>query len=269
MSVSGRAVSGLRWAAVLALAGAAFAARADGVDALRKRVRENIKRGADQIKILAGAGVLSEEESVGAPQYTQEEMNAVVEEAAMWGKKVAAHAHGAEAIRRAALAGVASVEHGGLVDTAGVRIMLARGTFLVPDILTDVYLLEHAKENAWPEKIIDKERQLRGSQDANWSRAYKAGVKFAFGTDAGVYPHGLNARQFALLVRYLNLTPMQAIQMATVNAAELIGWKGKVGVIAPGSHADLIAVTGDPLTDVTELERVTFVMKGGTIYKRP
>ena len=242
---------------------------ADGVDALRKRVRENIKRGADQIKILAGAGVLSEEESVGAPQYTQEEMNAVVDEAAMWGKKVAAHAHGAEAIRRAALTGVASVEHGGLVDTAGVRIMLEKGTFLVPDILTDVYLLEHAKENAWPEKIINKERQLRGSQDANWGRAYKAGVKFAFGTDAGVYPHGLNARQFALLVKYLGLTPMQAIQMATVNAAELIGWKGKVGVVAPGSHADLIAVKGDPLTDVSELERVSFVMKGGTVYKRP
>lgn len=242
---------------------------ADGVDALRKRVRENVKRGADQIKILAGAGVLSEEESVGAPQYTQEEMNAVVEEAAMWGRKVAAHAHGAEAIRRAALAGVASVEHGGLVDTAGIRIMLQKGTFIVPDILTDVYLLEHAHENAWPEKIIEKERQLRGSQDVNWSRAYKAGVKFAFGTDAGVYPHGLNARQFALLVKYLGLTPMQAIQMATVNAAELIGWKGRVGIVAPGSHADLIAVSGDPLADVSELERVTFVMKGGAVVKRP
>lgn len=241
---------------------------ADGVDELRKRVRENIKRGADLIKILAGAGVLSEEESVGAPQYSQEEMNAVVEEAAMWGRKVAAHAHGAEAIRRAALAGVASVEHGGLVDDEGIRIMREKGTFLVPDILTDVYLLEHAHELSWPEKIIEKERQLRGSQDANWSRAYRAGVKFAFGTDAGVYPHGLNARQFALLVKHLSLTPMQAIQMATVNAAELLGWSGKVGVVAPGSYADLIAVRGDPLSDVSELERVTFVMKGGAVIKR-
>ena len=119
---------------------------------------EDIKRGADHIKILAGAGVLSEEESVGAPQYTQEEMNAVVDEAAMWGRKVAAHAHGAEAIRRAALAGVASVEHGGLVDEDGVRIMREKGTYLVPDILTDVYLLEHAHEQSWPEKIIEKER---------------------------------------------------------------------------------------------------------------
>ena len=241
---------------------------ADGVDALRKRVRENIKRGADQIKILAGAGVLSEEESVGAPQYSQEEMNAVVVEAAMWGRKVAAHAHGAEAIRRAATAGVASVEHGGLIDADGVRIMLEKGTFLVPDILTDVYLLEHAHELSWPAKIIEKERQLRGSQDANWSRAYRAGVKFAFGTDAGVYPHGQNARQFALLVQHLGITPMQAIQMATVNAAALIGWSGKVGVVAPGSHADLIAVAGDPLASVSELEHVRFVMKGGVVIKR-
>jgi len=241
---------------------------ADGVDAVRKRVRENVKRGADVIKILAGAGVLSEEESVGAPQYTQEEMNAAVSEAAMWGRKVAAHAHGSEAIRRAALAGVASVEHGGLVDSAGISIMLEKGTFLVPDILTDVYLLEHAHDLSWPEKIIAKERSLRGSQDENWSRAYRAGVKFAFGTDAGVYPHGQNARQFALLVKHLTLTPMQAIQMATANAAELLGLSGRVGVVAPGSHADLIAVAGDPLVDVSELERVTFVMKGGAVVAR-
>ena len=241
---------------------------ADGVDALRKHVRENVKRGADVIKVLAGAGVLSEEESVGAPQYSQEELNAVVQEAAMWGRKVAAHAHGAEAIRRAALAGVASVEHGGLIDEEGIRIMREKGTFLVPDILTDVYLLEHAHELSWPEQIIEKERSLRGAQDANWSRAYRDGVKFAFGTDAGVYPHGQNARQFALLVKHLSLTPMQAIQTATVNAAELMGWSGRVGVIAPGSHADLIAVSGDPLTDVSALERVTFVMKGGAIVRR-
>ena len=241
---------------------------ADGVDALRKRVRENVKRGADVIKVLAGAGVLSEEESVGAPQYSQAEMNAVVDEAAMWGRKVAAHAHGAEAIKRAARAGVASVEHGGLVDEEGIRIMLEKGTFIVPDILTDVYLLEHAHEQSWPDKIIEKERLLRGAQDANWSRAYRAGVRFAFGTDAGVYPHGMNAKQFALLVTHLSLTPMQAIQMATTNAAELLGWRGKVGIVAPGSHADLIAVRGDPLADVSELERVTFVMKNGSIVKR-
>jgi imidazolonepropionase-like amidohydrolase len=241
---------------------------ADGMDEVRKRVRENVKRGADVIKVLAGAGVLSEEESVGAPQYSQAELDALVEEATMWGRKVAAHAHGAEAIKRAVRAGVASVEHGGLVDEEGVQLMLQHHTFLVPDILTDVYLLEHAAEQSWPAKIIEKERQLRGAQDANWSRAWRAGVRFAFGTDAGVYPHGENARQFALLVQHLHITPLQAIRMATVNAAELLGQAGRVGVVAPGSHADLIAVAGDPLTDVSELQRVTFVMKGGAIVRR-
>ncbi|MEO7965591.1 MAG: amidohydrolase family protein [Gemmatimonadaceae bacterium] len=241
---------------------------ADGIDAIRRRVRENVKRGADVIKVLAGAGVLSEEESVGAPQYTQAELDALVDEAGMWGRKVAAHAHGAEAIRRAALAGVASVEHGGLVDDEDIRIMLEKKTFLVPDILTDVYLLENAKSLSWPDKIIEKERQLRGFQDANWSKAYRAGVRFAFGTDAGVYPHGENARQFAMLVKHVGLTPMQAIQMATTNAADLMGWKGKVGVIAPGSYADLVAVREDPLRDVSSLERISFVMKGGVVYKR-
>jgi imidazolonepropionase-like amidohydrolase len=192
-----------------------FSGIADGADELRKKVRENVKRGADWIKVLAGAGVLSEEESAGAPQYSQDELNAVVTEAAMWGRKVAAHAHGAEAIARAARAGVASVEHGGLVDEEGVRIMKERGTFLVPDIITDVYILEHGAEQKLPPKIIEKERSLRPQQNANWSRAIKAGVKLAFGTDAGVYPHGQNARQFALLVKHLGMSPMDAIRMAT------------------------------------------------------
>jgi imidazolonepropionase-like amidohydrolase len=244
-----------------------FSGIADGVDELRKKVRENVKRGADWIKVLAGAGVLSEEESAGAPQYSQEELNAVVAEAAMWGRKVAAHAHGAEAIKRAARAGVASVEHGGLVDEEGVRIMKEHGTFLVPDIITDVYILEHGAEQGLPPKIIEKERSLRGQQDANWSRAMKAGVRLAFGTDAGVYPHGQNARQFALLVQHLGLSPLDAIRMATTNAADLMMWSTRVGRVAPGFYADLIAVSGDPLADVSELERVRWVMKGGIVYK--
>ena len=244
-----------------------FSGVADGVDELRKKVRENIKRGADWIKVLAGAGVLSEEESAGAPQYSQEELNALVAEGAMWGRKVAAHAHGAEAIKRAARAGVASVEHGGLVDEEGVRIMKEHGTYLVPDIITDVYILEHGAEQQLPAKIIEKERSLRGQQDANWSRAFKAGVKFAFGTDAGVYPHGQNARQFALLVKHVGLSPIDAIRMATTNAADLMGWQNRVGRTAPGYFADLIAVSGDPLADVSELERVRWVMKGGVVYK--
>jgi imidazolonepropionase-like amidohydrolase len=245
-----------------------FSGVADGADELRKKIRQNVKQGADWIKVLAGAGVLSEEESAGAPQYSQEELNAVVAEAAMWGRKVAAHAHGTEAIKRAVRAGVASVEHGGLVDEEGVRLMKERGTYLVPDIYTDVYLLEHGAEQGWPPKIIEKERWLRGQQDVNWSRAFKAGVKLAFGTDAGVYPHGQNAHQFALLVAHISgMTPMEAIRMATVNAADLLGWSDRVGHVAPGVYADLIAVDGDPLADVSELERVTWVMKGGVVYR--
>jgi imidazolonepropionase-like amidohydrolase len=236
---------------------------ADGIDAIRHLVRENVKRGADVIKVLAGAGVLSEEQSAGAPQYSQEELNALVAEATMWGRKVAAHAHGTEAIKRAVKAGVASVEHGGLVDEETVRLMKAQGTFLVADIYTDVFILEHGAEQGLPANIMDKERWLRGQQDVNWARAYKAGVRFAFGTDAGVYPHGQNARQFALLVKHIGMTPADAIRTATVNAAELLGWSDKVGRLAPGYYADLIAVDGNPLADVSALERVRWVMKAG------
>ena len=241
---------------------------ADGVDEIRKRVRENVKRGADVIKVLAGAGVLSEEESAGAPQYSQQELDALVAEAHMWGRKVAAHAHGTEAIKRAVKAGVSSVEHGGLVDEETVRMMVAQGTFLVPDIYTDVYILEHGAEQGLPQKIIDKERWLRGQQDVNWTRAFRAGVKLAFGTDAGVYPHGQNARQFALLVQHLGMSPADAIRMATVNAADLLGWSDKLGRIAPGYYADMIAVNGDPLADVSTLEHVQWVMKGGAVIAR-
>jgi imidazolonepropionase-like amidohydrolase len=242
---------------------------ADGVEAVRKRVRENVKRGADWIKVLAGAGVLSEEESAGAPQYTQAELDAIVDEARTWGRKVAAHAHGTEAIHRAVLAGVASVEHGGLVDSATVQLMKQRGTFLVPDIYTDVYILEHGKELDLPAKIIEKERWLRTQQDTNWRRAARAGVKLAFGTDAGVYPHGQNARQFALLVEHLGLTPLDAIRMATTNAAELLGggWQDRVGRVAPGYYADLVAVDGDPLADVRTLEHVDGVIKEARLVR--
>jgi imidazolonepropionase-like amidohydrolase len=243
-----------------------FSGIADGVEDIRKRVRENVRRGADLIKVLAGAGVLSEEESTGAPQYSQEELNALVTEAAMWGRKVAAHAHGTEAIKRAVIAGVASVEHAGLVDEQTVRLMTTKGTFLVPDIFTDIYLLDHGAELGLPPKIIEKEKWLRGQQDANWTRAFKAGVKFAFGTDAGVYPHGQNAKQFALLVKHIGMSPIDAIRMATVNAAELLGWSDKVGRLAAGYYADLIAVDVDPLADASELERVRWVMKGGIVY---
>ncbi len=244
-----------------------FTGIADGVDEIRKAVRRDVKYGADHIKVLAGAGVLSEEESAGAPQYSQAELDALVQEATMWGRKVAAHAHGAEAIKRAIKAGVASVEHAGLIDEEGVTLAKAHGTFLVPDIWTDIYLLEHGAELGLPPKMIEKEREIRKSQDVNWRRAKDAGVKFAFGTDAGVYPHGQNAHQFRYLVEMVGFTPMQAIQMATVNAAALMSWSDKVGAIAPGHFADIVAVSGDPLTDIRQLEHITFVMKGGVVVR--
>jgi imidazolonepropionase-like amidohydrolase len=243
-----------------------FSGLADGVDEIRKLVRFEVKNGADLIKLLASAGVLSEEESVGAPQFSQEEMDAVVQEAAMWGRKVAAHAHGAEAIKRAVRAGVASIEHGSLLDDEGIRLMKERGTFLVADIYNDDYIVAEYKRLRFPELILEKERQVGKLQRENFRRAAQAGVKIAFGTDAGVYPHGWNGKQFAVMVRY-GLTPMQAIQAATQSAAELLGWTDKVGSVSKGKYADIIAVDGDPLKDITELERVTFVMKGGVVYK--
>ncbi len=243
-----------------------FSGVADGVDAIRKLIRFEIKNGADLIKLIASAGVLSEEESVGAPQYSQEEMSAAVDEAAMWGKKVAAHAHGAEAIKRAVRAGVASIEHGSLLDDEGIRMMKERGTWLVADVYNDDYILTEYRRLNFPERILEKERQVGREQRENFVRAVKAGVKFAYGTDAGVYPQGMNGKQFAVMVR-IGLTPMQAIQSATVSAADLLGWSDRVGAVVPGLYADLVAVAGDPLKDVSELERVGFVMKGGAVVK--
>lgn len=235
---------------------------ADGPNEIRKLVRNNVKYGADVIKVLAGGGVLSEEEAVGGPQFSQQELDALVEEARMWGRKVAAHAHGPEPIKRAIRAGVASVEHASLIDDEGIRLAKEHGTFLVMDIYNDDYILAEYSRMGYPEKIMNKERLVGRLQRENFQKAVRAGVKMAFGTDAGVYPHGWNAKQFAHMVRW-GMTPMQAIQAATVNAAELLGWSGKVGEVSPGAFADLIAVARDPLADVTQLEHPVFVMKGG------
>jgi imidazolonepropionase-like amidohydrolase len=243
-----------------------FSGVADGVDDIRKLVRFEVKNGADVIKMIASAGVLSEEESVGAPQYSQEEMNAVVEEAAMWGRKVAAHAHGTEAIKRAIRAGVASVEHASLIDDEGLRLAKERGTYLVMDIYNDDYIMAEYKRLGYPQKILDKEAKVGRTQRENFRRAVQAGAKLAFGTDAGVYPHGWNGKQLAKMVEW-GLTPMQAIQTATANAADLLGWADRVGSVQPGRFADIVAVGGDPLKDIRELERVRFVMKGGVVYE--
>jgi imidazolonepropionase-like amidohydrolase len=239
---------------------------ANGVDAVRAQVRFNVKNGADVIKFGASAGVLSEEESVGGPQYTQEEMDAIVSEAKMWGKKAAAHAHGAEAIKMAVKAGVASIEHGSLVDAEGIQLMKAKGTYLVSDVYDDEYILSEYSKLGYPDKIINKEKLVGKLQRENFQKAVEAGVKIAFGTDAGVYPHGWNAKQFKWMTRF-GLSPMGAIQAATINAADLIGIKEKTGSIKAGKKADIIAVTNNPIDDITTLEQVQFVMKNGVVYK--
>ncbi len=239
---------------------------ADGVDEIKKLIRTEIKNGADVIKMIATAGVLSEEESVGAPQYSQEEMNAVVQEATMWGKKVAAHAHGAEGIKRAIKSGVASIDHGSLIDDEGIQMMIKRGTYLVADVYNDDYILAEFSRMGYPQKIIEKERLIGRLQRENFKKAALAGVKIAYGTDAGVYPHGWNGKQFFHMVRW-GLTPMQAIQSATINAADLLGWDDRVGTIESGKFADIVAVRNDPLVNISELENINFVMKGGSVIK--
>jgi len=239
---------------------------ADGADGVRKKVRYLIKYGADVIKFGASAGVLSEEASVGAPQFSQEEMNAIVDEAKQHGVKVCAHAHGTEAIKMAIKAGVASIEHGSFLDDEGIRLMKQRGTYLSADVYNDDYILSEYAKLGYPQKILDKEKLVGRTQRENFQKAVRAGVKIAYGTDAGVYPHGWNAKQFFHMVKW-GMTPMQAIQAATFSSADLLGWQDQIGSIKAGKYADIIAVANDPLQNVAVLENIQFVMKGGTVYK--
>jgi len=240
---------------------------ADGPWAVRAKVRENIKYGADLIKFCATGGVLSKGDSVGGQQYTFEEMKALVEEAHQHERKVAAHAHGAEGIKTAIRAGVDSVEHASLIDDEGIKLAKKHGTYLVMDIYNDTYILTHGAEVGMLPESLEKERMIGQLQRDNFKKAFEAGAKMAFGSDGAVYPHGDNGKQFAYMVEY-GMTPMQAIQAATVHAADLIGWSDDIGAIAPGRYADIIAVDGNPLDDVTSLENVRFVMKGGEIYRQ-
>jgi len=239
---------------------------ADGPWAVRAKVREVIKYGADLIKFCATGGVLSKGDSVGGQQFTLEEMQALVNEAHQHGRKVAAHAHGAEGIKTAIIAGVDSVEHGSLIDDDGIRLAKQHGTFLVMDIYNDTFILQHGAEVGMLPESLEKERQIGQLQRDNFRKAFRAGVRMAFGSDGAVYPHGDNGKQFKYMVEY-GMTPMQAIQAATVHAAELIGWPESVGAIEAGRFADIIAVDGDPLEDVGVLEDIRFVMKGGMVYK--
>ncbi len=238
---------------------------ADGPWAVRQKVRQNVKFGADFIKTCSTGGVLSKGTEVGAPQYTLEELTAMVEEAHSHGRKVAAHAHGASGIRNAILAGADSIEHASFIDDEGIRLARERGTVLVMDIYNTEYILgEGEKAGILPESL-EKERRVGGQQRANFEKAHRAGVAMAFGTDAGVYPHGDNARQFSRMVRF-GMAPIEAIRAATLNTARLFGIDDQTGAIKAGLDADLIAVPGDPLADISVLEDVYFVMKQGVVY---
>jgi imidazolonepropionase-like amidohydrolase len=239
---------------------------ADGVENVQHKVREVIKYGSDVIKICATGGVLSLGDNPQHSQFTQAELQAMVADAHRLGRKVAAHAHGAEGIRWSAEAGVDSIEHGSYIDDAAIAAMKEHGTYLVPTLYLGDWFLENAPKLGVPPSMLKKGQEVMPAARKNIAHAFASGVKVGFGTDAAVYPHGLNAHEFAVMVK-LGLTPLQAIQAATVNDADLLGWSDKVGVLEPGHYADIIAVDGDPLADVTTLERVKFVMKGGVVYK--
>ena len=231
----------------------------------REKVRWVHKYGAEVIKICATGGVFSLGDSVGAQQLTFEEMKAIADEAHMLGLKVAAHAHGDEGIRTAILAGVDTIEHASLASDATIQLARQHGTWFDMDIYNDDYILATGTANGTEQESLDKERMVGLKQRQTFQKAVKAGVKMIFGTDAGVYPHGDNAKQFAKMVEW-GMTPLQAIQAATVRAAEALG-RGDVGAIEPGRYADLIGVAGNPLRDVTALEHVNVVIKGGELVK--
>ncbi len=240
---------------------------ADGIEAVQHKVREIIKYGADVIKVCATGGVLSKGDDPRASQYTLEEMKAIVADAHRLGRKVAAHAHGAQGILWASEAGVDSIEHGSYVDDAGIAMMKSKGTYLVPTLYLGDWMRENAAKIGLPEMFAGKMKTVTAVMRQNSKKAFEAGVKFAFGTDAAVYPHGLNAHEFAVYVA-LGMTPVQAIRTATVNAADLLGWSDRIGTIETGKFADIVAVNGDPSKDVTLLQSPVFVMKGGVVYKQ-
>lgn len=239
---------------------------ADGIAAVQQKVRQNIKYGADLIKICATGGVLSKGDDPQAAQYTLEEMKAIVADAHRLGRKVAAHAHGSQGILWASEAGVDSIEHGSYINDEDIAEMKKDGTYLVPTLYLEDWMLE--KGNLPPfyhQKMVD----VIGVAKSNIKRAMKAGVKIALGTDAAVYPHGLNAHELDVYVNQLGMAPLTALQTATINAADLMGWTAKTGTLEPGKWADIIAVEKNPLDDVRVLQDVKFVMKGGAVFKAP
>jgi imidazolonepropionase-like amidohydrolase len=241
---------------------------ANGPEEIRQTVRKLRKYGAEVIKFCGTGGVLSKTDTVGGQQYDLTEMKALVDEAHMLGLKVAVHAHGTSGIKDAIRAGVDTIEHASLADEEAFALAKQHGTWLSMDIYNDDYILAEGEKNGLFKESLEKERVIGLKQRQTFQAAVKAGVKMIFGTDAGVYPNGYNARQFATMVKW-GMTSMQAIQAATANAAEALGRSQDVGAIAVGRYGDLIAVAGDPLTDIARLQSVAFVMKGGEVVKSP
>ena len=237
----------------------------DGPEEARRRVREVRKYGAQVIKICATGGVFSLNTEPGQQQLSLEEMKAVVEEAHLQGLKVAAHAHGTSGIKDAIRAGVDTIEHASLIDDDGITLAKRMGAWLSMDIYDTEYIQSEGKKNGVLEENLRKDREVSDLQRENFRKAHRAGVKMIFGTDAGVYPHGQNARQFAWMVKY-GMTPLEAIRAATLNASQALG-RDDVGVVEKGRYADLVGVKGDPLNDVTVLENVAAVVKGGVLLR--
>jgi imidazolonepropionase-like amidohydrolase len=239
---------------------------ANGVPAVIAKVRETIKYGADAIKFCASGGVFSKGDNPLLEQYSPEEMQALIAEAHRLGRRVATHAHATVAIKDAVRAGVDSIEHGIFLDDEGIELMKQSGTFLVPTSFPLYWFEQNLPKLNMPPWVVEKAAIIIPAAKKNMARAFHAGVKVALGTDAGVYPHGLNGGEFWSMVQ-LGMTPVHALQAGTVNAADLMGWSDRIGAIAPGKFADIVAVRGNPLEDVTILQHLGFVMKDGTVYK--
>ena len=234
---------------------------------VRQRIRDLVSQRVDLIKVLSTGAVLTHNSNPRSDEFTLEELQAAVDEASHFGLKVAAHAHSPTGIKNAIRAGVASIEHATLIDDEGIALANQRGTYLDMDIYDEECIQAKGLQNTIPKDFLEHDARLGAIQRENFRKAVRAGVKMSFGTDAGVCPHGIGARQFAFMVKY-GMTPMQAIQSATSGAADLLGHANELGSIKPGKWADLIAVNGDPLSDIRVLENVKFVMKAGTIYKQ-
>ena len=237
---------------------------ADSVDQVRTAVRRVLHGGADLVKVIATGAVMTAGGVPGAPEFSEDEIRAAVDEAALYGADVAAHAHGAEGIKRAVRAGVRSIEHGSLMDDEAIAMMADAGTFLVADVFCGDWIAEQGRLHGWSAEVLRKNDETTQVQRDGFAKSVKAGVRLAFGTDSGIYPHGLNARQFAYQVD-LGQSALDAIRTATVWAAELLRWQDRIGQVAPGLYADLVAVAGDPTQDVRVLEHPSFVMKAGEV----